>query len=197
MCGRVRRLDARAATDGDGQLSRVASTVISTLPFRAREIGQPSFAWFAASANDSWVAPGTTPRTTIAAEITVQPTSRLSAVTLTSTSSRSTGVPALARMFEQAIEKQEAWAAARGSSVLDAQVVGWSRKIPVVAAVTVPRPLGRSPLQVAVARRVVAMVEPPCVDAAARGSRAAASAEPAGASARRADGSRDEVNRDD
>src|SRR3954447_12076302 len=170
MCGEVRRLGARAATDGDGQLSSVACTVISTLPLSAREIGQPSFAWFAASANDSWVAPGTTPRTTIAAEITVQPTSRLSAVTLTSTSSRSTGVPAFARMFEQAIEKQEAWAAASsssgevtpaGSSVLEAQVVGWSRKIPVVAAVTVPRPLGRSPLHVAVARRVVAIAEPP------------------------------------
>src|SRR3954453_1660223 len=133
MCGQVRRLGPRAATDGDGQLSSVASTVISTLPFNAREIGQPSFAWFAASANDSWVAPGTTPRTTIAADSTAQPASRLSAATLTSTSSRSTGVPALARMFEQAIEKHDAWAAARsssgdvtpaGSSVRDAHVVG-------------------------------------------------------------------------
>ena len=44
-----------------------------------------------------------------------------------------------------------------GSSVREAQVVGWSRKMPVVAAVTVPRPVGRSPVQVAVARRVVAM----------------------------------------
>ena len=52
----------------------------------------------------------------IAAEITVQPASRLSAVTSTSTSRRSTGVPAFARMFEQAIEKQEAWAAASSSS---------------------------------------------------------------------------------
>src|SRR5439155_19632281 len=90
------------------QFVSVASTVISTFPVSAREIGQPSLASFAAAAKLSWVAPGTTPRTTIADESTVQPASRLSPVMLTSTSSRWTGVPALARLFEQAIEKHEA-----------------------------------------------------------------------------------------
>jgi hypothetical protein len=72
----------------------------------------------------------------------------------------------LASSFEQAIEKQEAWAAASNSSGLvtpsdspirEAHVVGRSRKTDVVDAVTVPRPLSRSPLHVAAACRVVAI----------------------------------------
>src|SRR5262245_55375097 len=142
---------------------------MSTLPFRAREIGQPSFAPSAASWNDAWVAPGTTPRTVISAVWTVQPASALSAVISTVTEIRVGGVPALARLFEIAIEKQDAWAVASSSSGLVTpsassvrafQVVGRSAKTRVVAAVTLPLPPIRSPLQVASARRVVAMGSP-------------------------------------
>jgi hypothetical protein len=88
-------------------------------------------------------------------------------VTATVTDSRVGGVPAFASSFEQAIEKHEAWAAARsssglvtpsGSPIREAHVVGRSMNTDVVDAVTVPRPLSRSPLQVATARRVVAMM---------------------------------------
>src|SRR5204863_7223423 len=129
-------------------------------------MGHPSLAFAAAAANDSWVAPGTVPWTVLVAAVTVQPASSLSPLTSTWTDRALGGVPALASSLEQAIEKHEAWAAARsssgevtpaGSPVRDAQVVGWSRKMPVVAAVTVPFPESRSPLHVAVARRVVAI----------------------------------------
>ena len=102
----------------------------------------------------------------IAAAVTVQPASSLSALTSTWTDSAVGGVPAFASSLEQAIEKHDAWAAASsssgdvtpaGSPVRDAHVVGRSWKTPVVAAVTVPRPDSRSPLQVAIARRVVAI----------------------------------------
>ena len=98
-------------------LDVVASTESSTLPASAREIGQPSFAASAAVLNDSSVAPGHVAADRDAgARHRPAGARRLSAVTSTETESEAGGVPAFARMFEQAIEKQEACAAARSSS---------------------------------------------------------------------------------
>ena len=82
------RLTARGRRGASRQLSSVASTDSSTLPLSAREIGQPSFASSAAVLERSpAVAPGTSPRTVIAGDTTVQPASSLSAVTSTWTES--------------------------------------------------------------------------------------------------------------
>jgi hypothetical protein len=78
-----RALQSGAAIRSRGQPSRIASTESATLPFSAREIGQPSFPFSAASRKLSAVAPGTVPRTVIAAAMTVQPASSLSALTST------------------------------------------------------------------------------------------------------------------
>ena len=61
-----------------------------------------------------------------------------------------------------------------------AHVVGWSRKTPVDAAVTVPRPDSRSPCHVAVARRVVIVVSSPRNAGQRHWSRPLATASPRG-----------------
>ena len=110
--------------------------------------------------------PGTTPLTLIALDSTVQPASRLSAVTSTRTSSRSAIVPFFASWLANAIEKQLAWAAASSSSglvrpswaaVREPQVIGIRENAPLEMYWSIPEPSVRLPLHVAVACRVSAI----------------------------------------
>src|SRR6187551_1378266 len=132
-------------------------------------MGQPSLAlptavWKVASST-----PGTVARSFSTAEMTVNPASSLSAVMATLTSLAVTGKPALASSLLEAIEKQEAHAAARSSSGLVSpvseasaracQLVASGPNVPV-AGVTVPLPVGRSPSQWALAVLICAIGAP-------------------------------------
>src|SRR3990172_2413777 len=159
-------LERRHRGGGPSGYSSVASTLSATLPLSAREIGQPSLACSAASAKAAWSASGTRPRTVRWLLITVQPASSLSPVIKAVTSRRSAVKPALNRMFERAIEKHEAWAAASsssgpdrplGSSVRADQLTGRSRSCALLFELTVPLPSVRLPCQIAVAERVAAI----------------------------------------
>ena len=99
--GRSRRPDSPKT---DGPQSSVAVRLISTLPARALETGQPSFASFAASWKESAVMPGTSPRTLNAILVSLQPTSSCSKVATASVSRRVGGCPPVARPCDSAIE---------------------------------------------------------------------------------------------
>src|SRR5438105_2560080 len=96
------------ARGGDGRDSSVApydssiaSTVTSTLPLSAPEIGQPSPAARAASLNAPWSMSGTLPRTTMRENLTPSSGSKS---TVAVASSRSGGVPASASSWESAMQ---------------------------------------------------------------------------------------------
>ena len=100
---RLRAAGASEAETTKLTIWRVASTDNLTLPWSAREIGQPSLAPSAISRKRAASMPGTTPRTVSAEETTVH-LSSLSKVTVALTSSRVGGLPAFARSPEKAIE---------------------------------------------------------------------------------------------
>jgi hypothetical protein len=144
----------------ESYLDSVASTASSTLPFRACEIGQFSFASSARRVNVAESIPGTSPRTVRTDEAIFQPASRWSKVTSARTSRFTAGVPFLARREDSAIEKQLAWAAASSSSglvlplcslVREAQLIGRRDTTPLERYVIIPDPLIKSPFQVTVA----------------------------------------------
>src|SRR5439155_1166774 len=105
--GGARGADADAAPAQDRS---VALTDRLTLPLRAREIGQLSFAPVAASRNFAASAPGTSPVTSSALATTVQLSPTLSNVTFALTSSFLGGVPARASPADSAIAKHDACA---------------------------------------------------------------------------------------
>src|SRR5437867_9666997 len=164
--GRRRRDPRSGGHVAAGQDERFAFTDNLTLPLRAREIGQFSFASSAARANFVASALGTSPLTSSSLETTVQLSPTLSNVTLDRTSSRLGGVPARASPADRAIAKHDACAAASSSSGLDfpagasvraLQETGRSLNFPLDAALTRPVPLMRSPFQTARASLVAAM----------------------------------------
>ena len=123
------------------------------MPFSAAETGQFSFASSAAATNDSSVIPGTTPVTSSADVVIPSPGTN---VTVAETSSRSGGVPAFAKRAENAIEKQDACAAAISSSglvippsspVRAAQETASGPNAPLPTCSIVPEPFSRSPFQ--------------------------------------------------
>ena len=79
-------------------------SVTSTDSLRAREIGHPAFAFCACSSNVAWSTPGTRARSVMWLPMTVQPDSRLSAVTSTVTSTRSGSKPDFESSLLTAIE---------------------------------------------------------------------------------------------
>ncbi len=140
-----------------------ASTLSSTLFFNAWETGQLAFASSANSRKPFSSRPGTLPSTASTDLVIPVPGTK---VTVAEVFSCSGGVPALARMFEKAIEKQDACAAAIsssglvrpfGSSVREAHVTSRGPNAPLPTRSIVPLPLKRSPFQVTSARRSAAM----------------------------------------
>src|ERR1700722_14282529 len=127
-----------------------ASRVISGTPASARLTGQPALAAAAASANVLASMPGTRPTVTSAILVIVGAPSTGRRVTVASVRTESGGFPACARMFDRAIEKHDACAAAMSCSGL---APGPSSKrdlneyspLIVSPAVNVPFPEGTSP----------------------------------------------------
>src|ERR1700677_1764503 len=95
-----------------------ASRVISGTPASARLTGQPALAAAACSAKAAASTPGTRPTVTSAILVMVGAPSTIRRVTVASVLTDSGGVPACARMFDSAIEKQDACAAAISCSGL-------------------------------------------------------------------------------
>src|SRR6185437_13294741 len=124
--------------------NRVASMVISGTAASARLTGQPTLAVLACSSKVAWSMPGTRPVVTRAILVIVGAPSTNRSVTVSAV------CPAWARMFDKAIEKHDACAAAMSCSGLEP---GPSSKrdlkvyAPVIVspAVKVPAPEGRSP----------------------------------------------------
>jgi hypothetical protein len=132
---------------------------------KAFDTGQLVLAVSAAAAKSSGLTFSTTPATV--RRISVIPTPGWKS-TSTAVSSVVAGVPALANPLDNAIEKHDAWAAAINSSGL---VTPWGSSeragqltgkvpIPDEAKVVSPDPSSKVPVQVVVARRVVAMSPP-------------------------------------
>jgi REP element-mobilizing transposase RayT len=144
-----------------------ASTETSGTPASAIETGQFTLAVSAASRNASSSSPGTVPRTVRATRVIPVPGTN---VTVADVSSRSAGVPAWARPCANAIEKQDACAAAISSSglvfppdvssVRAAQLTSSGPNAPEPTSSIVPDPPIRSPLHVTDARRSAAMSPP-------------------------------------
>ena len=102
----------------------MASTLSSTLPLSAREMGQPSFAVSAADWNVGVARARERGRCTVKwLLMTVQPASSLSAVTVALTSSCSAVKPALARRVREC--HREAAGVRRGEQLLGAGQALW------------------------------------------------------------------------
>src|SRR5919199_4763678 len=110
---------------------------------------------------------GTRPRTSRALETTAKPSPTRSNVTVALTFSDWGGLPARPSPPERAMAKQLACAAASSSSGLVTPLASGSERLgqltssclntPLVLPLTAPLPVGRSPLQVASARRTAAI----------------------------------------
>src|SRR5579863_10080984 len=115
-----RRVRVTAATPGVGNrpvagsryAARDASSVISGTAARARLTGQPALAFAANSWKPASSMPGTLPTTPSSIFEIVGAPSTGRSVTVALTRIDSGGVPFSASMFDSAIAKQEAWAAA-------------------------------------------------------------------------------------
>ena len=93
--------------------------MISGTPASALLTGQPALAVAACAANVSWSMPGTRPVVTSAILVMVGAPSTNRSVTVASVCTDSGGLPAVARMFDRAIEKHAACAAAMSCSGLE------------------------------------------------------------------------------